>query len=161
MSPIAKKLIKPASVLSYFPISFALIGILAYESRLMNPVTSSYAFEDVFPYYANPLQSIFTGIHLPAIVFCFFVLFLLVSVATAPKPLFTLYQIRLILLILLAIMTILVKIFFNVLIIMPYRPASIEECFFIPIFLYVDVHILILYLLTYLPQFRKLNHTLV
>ena len=68
MSPIAKKLIKPALVLSYFPISFALIGILAYESYLMNPVSSSHAFRDVFPYYANPLQPIFSRVHLPAII---------------------------------------------------------------------------------------------
>jgi len=161
MNELLKRFLKLIWVLVYFPISFSLIGILAYLARLKSPSANSYAFRDVFNTYANPLQPSFIGIHLPALIFTFTFLVLLVSIASERMPLFTLFQIRLILLMLLGVITILVKIFLTVLVYAPFRPLDFKEFIYIPIFLYIDVHILLLYLLTYLPKFRKLNTTLI
>ena len=161
MNELRKRFLKSIWVLVYFPFSFSLIGILAYVARLRSPSADSYAFRDVFSYYANPLQPSFIGIHLPAMILTFTFLVFMICLASAPKPLFTLFQIRLILLMLLGVITILVKILLTVLVYAPFRPLDLKEFIYIPLFLYIDVHILLLYLLTYLPKFRKLNPTLI
>lgn len=144
---------KSILVLCYFPISFCLIGILAYQMRTPSPVEGSYPFVDVFLYYANPFNSNFSSIHLPALIFSFAFLLLMVTLVDSPKPIITLTQIRILLLILIVLITIIVQI------ILTSGPLDyINRYFFMTLFLYVDVHLMFLYLLTYLPAFRKLKN---
>jgi hypothetical protein len=161
MGEFKKAFLRPLMISLYFPVSFCLIGILAHISRLGNPITNSYAFKDVFNYYVYPAQPGFIHIHIPALIFSFMVLILLVSMAHLPKPLLTLYQVRHVLLMLLGVFTILVKIFLTVLVYAPFRPPDLEEFIYIPLFLYLDAHILFLYLVTYLTKFKKLNTTFI
>lgn len=143
---------KSILVLCYFPISFFLIGILAYLMRTPSPVEDSYPFIDVFLYFANPFNSNFSSIHLPALIFSFTFLLLMVTLVDSPKPIITLTQIRILLLVLIVLITIIVQI------ILTSGPLDyINRYFFMTLFLYVDVHLILLYLLTYLPTFRKLK----
>jgi len=140
----------------YIPISCSLIGILAYYMRLPIPVSGSHPFRDVFRFYANPLNSDFSSVHLPALVLSFaYLLYMIISVNT-PKPIITIFHIRVFLLILIVLITTLVVVS-NV--IVPF--SSIEFQSSIRLFLYVDVHLIFIFLLTYLPIFRKLKAKLV
>jgi hypothetical protein len=143
---------KSILVLCYFPVSFSLIGTLAYLMRTPSPVEDSYPFLDVFLYFANPFNSNFSSIHLPALIFSFTFLLLMVTLVDSPKPIITLTQIRILLLVLIVLITIIVQI------ILTSGPLDyINRYFFMTLFLYVDVHLILLYLLTYLPTFRKLK----
>ena len=147
---------KSILVLCYYPISFCLIGILAYLMRTPSPVEGSYPFVDVFLYYANPFNSNLSSIHLPALIFSFAFLLLMVTLVDAPKPIITLTQIRILLLILIVLITIIIQI-----ILTSGLLDYVHRYFFMTLFLYVDVHLILLCLLTYLPTFRKLKTTLV
>ena len=143
---------KSILILCYFPISFCLIGILAYQMRTPSPVEGSYPFVDVFLYYANPFNSNFSSIHLPALIFNFTFLLLMVTLVDSPKPIITLTQIRILLLILIVLITSIVQV-----ILTSGLLDYVYRYFFMTLFLYVDVHLILLYLLTYLPTFRKLK----
>jgi hypothetical protein len=140
---------KSILILCYFPISFSLIGVLAYQMRTPSPVEGSYPFKDVFLYYANPFNS---SIHLPALIFSLTFLLLMVTLTDSPKPIITLTQIRILLLILIILITIIIQI-----ILTSGLLNYAHRYFFMTLFLYVDVHLILLYLLTYLPVFRKLK----
>jgi len=139
----------------YLPVSCSLIGILAYYMRFPGPVIGSYPFIDVFWFYANPLNSSFSSVHLPALVLSFAFLLLMVTLADTSKPIITLFQIRIILLVLMALITILVVIF-SVLVI---QDLTVKN--FMLLFLFVDVNLILVYLLTFLPFFRTLKPSLV
>jgi hypothetical protein len=147
---------KSILILCYFPISFSLIGILAYQMRTPSPVEGSYHFTDVFLYYANPFNSNFSDIHLPALIFSLAFLLLMVTLVDSPKPIITLTQIRILLLILIVLITIIIMI-----ILASGLLSYINRYFFMTLFMYVDVHLILLYLFTHLPFFRKLKTTLV
>ena len=150
-----KRLLKKSLlILCYFPISFSLIGILAYQMRTPSPVEGSYPFVDVFLYYANPFNAIFSSIHLPALIFSFVFLLLMVTLVDSPKPIITLTQIRILMLILIVLITGIVQV-----ILTSGLLDYAHRYFFMTLFLYVDVHLILLYLLTYLPTFRKLKPT--
>jgi hypothetical protein len=154
VNPLKRLLKKSILILCYFPISFSLIGILAYQMRTPSPVEGSYPFKDVFMYYANPFNSNFSDIHIPALIFSFAFLLLMVTLTDSPKPIITLTQIRILLLILIILITIIVQS-----ILTSGLLDYINRYFFMTLFLYVDVHLILLYLFTYLPTFRKLKST--
>ena len=136
----------------YFPISFCLIGILAYFMRCPSPVNGSYPFIDVFWFYANPLNSNFSSVHMPTLVFSFAFLLLMVISASISKPVITIFQIRIILLTLIVLITLLVTIFLNI------EPlVKQREYVLMNLFLYVDVDLILVFLFTFLPLFRPLK----
>ena len=136
----------------YCPISCCLIGILAYHMRCPSPVIGDYPFMDVFWFYANPLNSNFIGVHLPTLVLSFAFLLLMITLTDTSKPIITLFQIRIILLIFIVIITLFVNIFLNI------EPNIKErEYIFLQLFLYVDVDLILVFLLTFLPFFRTLK----
>ena len=152
VNSLKRILTKSILVLCYFPISFCLIGILAYQMRTPSPVEGSYPFADVFLYYANPFNSNFSSIHLPALIFNFAFLLLMMTLVETSKPIITLTQIRILLLILIVLITVIIQIFLTT------GPLNyIHRYFLMTLFLYVDFHLIFLYLLTYLPLFRKLK----
>jgi hypothetical protein len=145
-----KRLLKKSIlILCYFPISFCSIGVLAYLMRTPSPIEGSYPFKDVFLYYANPFNS---SIHLPALIFSLAFLLLMATLTDSPKPIITLTQIRILLLILIILITIIIQI-----ILTSGLLNYAHRYFFMTLFLYVDVHLILLYLLTYLPVFRRLK----
>lgn len=154
VNPLKRLLKKSILILCYFPISFSLIGVLAYQMRTPSPVEGSYSFVDVFLYYANPFNSNLSSIHLPALIFSLAFLLLMVTLVDSPKPIITLTQIRTLLLILIVLITIIIQI-----ILTSGLHNYVNRFFFMTLFLYVDVHLILLYLLTYLPVFRKLKPT--
>jgi hypothetical protein len=140
----------------YVPVSCSLIGLLAYYTRCPSPVVGSYPFLDVFWYYANPLNGDFFVVHFPTLVLSFAFLLLMVISASSRQPLITIYQIRIVLLVLIVLITILVMIF-NVT-----RMLDVDLLFgYLLLFFYVDVPLILVFLLTFLPLFRKLKTRLV
>lgn len=136
----------------YIPVSCSLIGILAYWMRLPSPISGRYPFVDVFWHYANPFNSDFISLHLPTLVFSLaFLLFMAISVNTS-KPIISVVHIRVLLLILIVLITMFVKVFSVSL-----GPLGLRQEGSMGLFLYVDVHMILLYLITYLPIFRKLK----
>ncbi len=136
----------------YIPVSCGLIGILAYWMRLPSPVSGRYPFLDVFWNYANPFNSDFKSLHLPTLVFGLACLLLMTISVKAPKPVISVFHLRVLLLILIVLITIFVKVF---LVTGPFVDLRQEGS--MGLFLYVDVHLILLFLITYLPFFRKLS----
>jgi hypothetical protein len=142
-------------VIAYFPVSLSVIGLLAYHMRCPSPVVGRYPFADVFFYYAHPLNLKYIDFHSIALWFAFLFLILLASSAGTSEKIVTRTQLRIVLVTLAILFTLLVDIFFNTLI-GPY-PMDMEKRrdILIPLFLYVDVHLILLFLFTYLPPFRR------
>ena len=140
----------------YVPISCSLIGLLAYYMRCPSPVVGSYPFLDVFWFYANPLNGNFLVVHLPTLVLSLAFLLLMIVSTNMSKPIITIYPIRIILLVLIALITIFVLIF-NIVTPLLFQARN----YYMLLFLYVDVHLILVFLLTFLPLFRKLKTKLV
>jgi len=140
----------------YVPISCSLIGLLAYYMRCPSPVVGSYPFLDVFLFYATPFFGDFGVVHLPTLVLSLAFLLLMVISTDSPKPIITIYPIRIILLVLIALITILAFVI-NVSTPLRFRPYY----YYMLLFLYVDVPLILVYFLTFLPLFRKLKTKLV
>lgn len=136
----------------YIPVSCSLIGLLAYYMRCPSPVLWSYSFFDVFWFYANPLNGNFIVVHLPALVLSLAFLLLMIISTNSSKPIITIYPIRIILLVLIALITIFVLVF-NVITPLLFQAKN----YYMLLFLYVDVHLILVFLLTFLPLFRKLK----
>ncbi len=135
----------------YIPISCSLIGILAYQMRSPSPASGNYAFLDVFWHYANPFNSDFSSVHLLTIgLSVAYLLFMTLSVSSV-KPVITIFHIRVFLLILIVLITLIVMLFVAL------GPRYSTPQDIIRLFLYVDVHLILLMLFTYLPFFRKLK----
>ena len=134
----------------YVPISCSLIGLLAYQMRSPSPVSGDYVFSDVFWHYANPLNSTYSSVHsLTLVLSIAFLLFMALAVSTS-KPIISLFHIRVFLLVLIVLITIIVMIFVVF-------PQYFTRQDIIRLFLYVDVHLILLMILTYFPIFRKLK----
>lgn len=135
----------------YVPISCSLIGLLAYQMRSPSPVSGSYPFLDVFWHYANPFNSAYSSVHLLTIVLSLaYLLFMALSVSSL-KPIISIFHIRIFLLVLIVLITLIVMIF----VVIGPRYSTPQDI--IRLFLYVDVHLILLMLFTYLPFFRKLK----
>ena len=143
-------------LLLYIPVSCSLIGLLAYYMRCPSPVEESYPFFDVFWFYANPLNGNFIVVHLPALVLSLAFLLLMIISANSSKPIITIFPIRIILLVLISLITILVMVL-NITTPLLFQARNN----YMLLFLYVDVHLILVFLLTFLPLFRKLKTKLV
>ena len=150
VNALKKQKSKLLLLIFYCPISCCLIGILAYYMRCPSPVIGSYPFIDVFWFYANPLNSSFSSVHLPTLILSVAFLLLMIISANTSKPVITIFHIRVILLTLIVIITLLAKIFLNI---EPYIKE--REYAFMNLFLFVDVDLILVYLLTFLPFFRR------
>jgi len=134
----------------YVPISCSVIGLLAYQMRSPSPVNGEYPFYDVFWHYANPFNSTYSSIHLITIVLSLaYLLFMALSLSST-KPVISIFHIRIFLLVLIVLITLIVMMF----VVIPRHPSPQD---IIRLFLYVDVHLILLMLFTYLPIFRKLK----
>jgi hypothetical protein len=79
------------------------------------------------------------------------VLLLLATLLESSKTIIALNHVRVILLVLIVVVTLFVQILWTI------EPRSSRRYAFMPLFLYADVDLILLYLLTYLPVFRKLK----
>lgn len=137
----------------YIPVSCSLIGLLAYQMRSPSPMSGDYQFLDVFWHYANPFNSTYSSVHLLTLgISIAFLLYMTLSVSTL-KPVISIFHIRIFLLVLIVLITLIVMIFIVL------GPQNSTPQDIIRLFLYVDVHLILLMLLTYLPIFRKLKPT--
>jgi len=143
-------------LLLYIPVFCSLIGFLAYYMKSPTIVIGRDSFIDRFWFYANPLNGNFIVVHLPALVLSLAFLLLMVMSASSSKPIITIYPIRIILLVLISLITILVVVF-NVITPLLFQARN----YYMHLFLFVDVHLILVFLLTFLPLFRKLKTKLV
>ena len=139
----------------YIPVSCCIIGILAYYMKSPSIVIESDSFKDVFWFYANPFYNNLGYAHLFTLLLSLAFILLMILSTNASKPIISIFQIRIVLLMLIAVITIFVMIF-TVLMPFHYKP---EYPLFL--FLHVDVHLVLVFLLTFLPIFRPLKKKLV
>jgi hypothetical protein len=127
------------------------IGLLAYQMRSPSPVSGDYSFFDVFWHYANPFNSTYSSAHLITLGLSIAFLLFMALAVTTPKPVISIFHVRVFLLVLIVLITLIVMLFVVL------GPGNFTPQDIIRLFLYVDVHLIILMLLTYLPLFRKLK----
>jgi len=139
----------------YIPVSCCLIGILAYYMRSPGIVIGSDSFKDVFWTYANPFNSNFGYAHLLTLMLSLAFLFLMILSVNASKPIISIFQIRIVLLMLIAVITIFVMIF-TVLMPLHFKPQ-----YPLLLFLHVDVDLVLVFLLSFLPLFRPMKRKLI
>lgn len=139
----------------YIPVSCCLIGILAYYMRSPGIAIGSYSFTDVFWSYANPFNSSFGYAHLLTLMLSLAFLLLMILSASKSKPIISIFQIRIVLLMLIAVITIFVMIFIVLM------PLHIKPQYPLLLFLHVDVDLILVFLLTFLPLFRPIKKKLI
>jgi hypothetical protein len=118
--------------------------------RSPSPVNGDYSFLDVFWHYANPFNTTYSSAHLITLGLSIGILLFMALAVSSPKPIISIFHIRIFLLVLIVLITMITMIF----VVIPHRPSPQD---IIRLFLYVDVHLIILMLLSYLPLFRKLK----
>ena len=135
----------------YVPVSCSLIGLLAYQMRSPSPVSGDYQFLDVFWYYANPFNSEYSSVHLLTIALSLGLLLFVSLAISSTKPVISIFHIRILLLVLIVLITLIVMIFIVL------GPGYSTPQDIIRLFLYVDVHLILIMLFTFLPFLRKLK----
>lgn len=135
----------------YIPVSCCLVGILAYYMRSPGIVIGSYSFIDVLWLYANPFNSNFGYAHLLTLMLSLAFLLLMILSTNMSRPIISILQIRIVLLMLIAVITIFVMIF-TVLV-----PFHIKPQYPLLLFLHVDVDLILVFLITFLPLFRPMK----
>lgn len=134
----------------YVPVSCSVIGLLAYQMRSPSPVNGEYPFLDVFWHYANPFNSTYSSAHLITISFSLgYLLFMSLSLSS-PKPIISIFHIRIFLLVLIVLITLIAMMF----VVIPRYPSPQD---IIRLFLYTDIQLILLMIFTYLSVFRKLK----
>jgi hypothetical protein len=136
-------------VVLFIPASSLAAGVLAYIMRLSAPVSGGNGFWDVLRGYAPFWPGTYGVRHIPSLILSVAVLLLLAVSQRAHKPVVTLFQIRVILLVLLALLTILAKIFT---VLAPMGPTTKAA---MPLFIYADLDLFLVFLMTFLPFYRK------
>jgi hypothetical protein len=136
-------------VVLFIPASSLAAGVLAYIMRLSAPVSGGNGFWDVLRGFAPFWPRTYGVRHIPSLMLSVAVLLLLAVSQRARKPVVTLLQIRVILLVLLALLTILVKIFMVIALMDSTAKA------FTPLFIYADLDLFLVFLMTFLPFYRK------
>jgi hypothetical protein len=136
-------------IVLFIPASSLAAGVLAYFMRLSAPVSGGNGFWDVLRGYAPFWPGTYGVRHIPSLILSVAVLLLLAVSQGARKPVVTLFQIRVILLVLLALLTIPVKIFV-VIALMDSTAKAVT-----PLFIYADLDIFLVFLMTFLPLYRK------
>jgi len=149
------RLLRSVLVIAYFPLSLSIIGLLAYHMRCPSPVVGRYPFRDVFLFYANPLNLKYLAAHSISLLFGFLFLILLASCAETDRPVLTRMQLRIMLVTLIIVFTVLTNIFLNTLLGLSSLNIDARRDILLPLFLYVDVHLILLFLYTFLPLFRR------
>ena len=139
----------------YIPVSCGLIGILAYYMRSPGIIIESYSFIDVFWLYANPFNSSFGYAHLLTLMLSLGFLLLMILSTNTSKPIISIFQIRIVLLMLIAVITIFVMIF---IVLMPFH---IKPQYPLLLFLHVDVDLILVFFITFLPLFRPMKRKLI
>ncbi len=142
-------------VVLFVPVSSFLAGVMAYVMRLSAPESGGNGFWDVLRGYGPFWPGTFGVRHIPSLVLSLAVLLLLAISTRMAKPLVTLFQIRIILLVLIALLTIFVKIFLVV------EPVGLQTRAVIPLFLYADLDLVLVFLLSFLPTYRRSKASLV
>jgi hypothetical protein len=138
-------------VVLFVPVSSFLAGVMAYVMRLSASVSGGNGFWDVLRGYGPFWPGTFGARHIPSLVLSLAVLLLLAISTRMAKPLVTLFQIRIILLVLIALLTIFVKIFSVI------EPVGLQTRDIIPLFLYADLDLVLVFFLTFLPTYRRSN----
>jgi hypothetical protein len=139
-------------VVLFIPASSLAAGVLAYFMRLSAPVSGGNGFWDLLRGYAPFWPGTYGVRHIPSLCLSVAVLLLLAVSQRARKPVVTLFQIRVILLVLLTLLTVLAKIFTVIAPIDPTTKASM------PLFVYADLDLFLVFLMTFLPFYRKPGH---
>lgn len=152
---IKKQKIGLLLLIFYIPVSCSIIGILANFMKSPGIVIGSNSFMDVFWFYANPLNSNLGHVHLLTLLLSLAFLFLMFLSTNTSRPIISIFQIRIVLLMLIAVITIFVMIF-TVLMPLHYKPH-----YPLLLFLHVDVDLILVFLLTFLPFFRPLKIKLI
>jgi len=141
---------KALLVLFYGPMSCLLAGVLA--SYLLKPLlTGRRTFWDIFRAYAIPSADTVSSGHWPSLAIGLGLLLLLLISAAAPKPVVRLVPIRILLLVLIVLVTIFVKIS---IVVSPLANGAMDVA---PLFFFADLDLVFVYLLTFLPLFRRLG----
>lgn len=139
----------------YIPVSCSLIGILAYYMKSPSIVIESDSFRDVFWFYANPFYKNLGYAHLLTLSLSLAFLLLMILSTNTSKPIISIFQIRIVLLMLIAVITIFVMI-------LTYgMPLHWKPQYPLLLFLNVDIHLVLVFLITFLPIFRPLKKKLV
>ncbi len=155
ISALKKNKSKLLLLILYIPVSCCLIGSLAYYMRSPAIVIGSYSFIDVFWLYANPFNSNFGYAHLLTLMVSLAFLLLMILSTNTPKPIISIFQIRIVLLMLIAVITIFVMIFTVLM------PLHIKPQYPLLLFLHVDVDLILVFLITFLPFFRPMKRKLI
>ena len=149
----------------YLPISCAVIGLLSYLMRLPVPVTGRRAFSDVFWAYALRFPSDFSVLRWVAPALGWVLLLLMLVAVRTRKPILTLVEIRVVLLVLIVIVTLVAKIFANLI---GATPGSARGTVYqgtknlvTLLFLFVDVDLILVLLASYLRIFKPLRRRLI
>lgn len=136
-------------IVLFIPASSLAAGALAYIMRLSAPISGSHGFWDVLRGYTPFWPGTYGVRHIPSMMLGVAVLLLLAVSQRARKPVFTLFQIRVILLVLLSLLTILAKIF---IVLAPMDPTTKAAT---PLLIYADLDLFLVFLMTFLPFYRK------
>ena len=136
-------------IVLFIPASSLAAGALAYFMRLSAPVSGGNGFWDVLRGYAPFWPGTYGARHIPSLILSVAVLLLLAVSQRARKPVVTMVQIRVILLVLLALLTIPVKVFM-VIALMDSTAKAVT-----PLFIYADLDLFLVFLMTFLPFYRK------
>ena len=145
----SKRILSYIWVVLFIPASSLMAGVLAYNMRLSAPVSGGNGFWDVLRGFAPFWPGTYGVRHIPSLMLGVAVLLLLAVSQRARKPVITLLQIRVILLVLLALITILAKIF-TVLAPMDFTAKAAT-----PLFIYADLDLFLVFLMTFLPSYRR------
>jgi len=136
-------------IVLFIPASSLLAGVLAYIMRLSAPVSGSHGFWDVLWGFAPFWPGTYGVRHIPSLVLGIATLLLLAQSRRARKSVVSLLQIRIILLVLLSLITILAKIFTVI------TPMDNTAKAAIPLIIYADLDLFLVFLLTFLPSCRR------
>jgi hypothetical protein len=136
-------------VVLFIPVSSLAAGVLAYFMRLSAPGSGGNGFWEVLRGYAPFWPGTYGVRHIPSLILGVAVLLLLAVSQRAPKPVVTMFHVRVILLVLLALLTMLGKI----LIVAELTRFTAETT--APLFIYAGLDLFLVFLMTFLPVYRK------
>lgn len=135
-------------VVLFIPLSSLAAGVLAYIMLLPAPASGAHGFWDLLRGFAPFWPGTYGVRHIPSLTLSLAVLLLLAAPQRTRKPMVTPSQIRVILLVLLALLTVLTKIFS---VLTPMDPTTQAA---IPLFIYAELDLFLVFLMTFLPAFR-------
>lgn len=145
-------------ILLFIPLSGLAAGILANFMRLSVPGTRGNGFWYVLQGYGSFWPGTYGVRHIPSMVLSVAILWLLAVSRRSRKPVVTLFQVRVVLLILIILLVILVKIFSVVFVATP-TDFSAKE--WVSLFVYGVLDLGLVFLMTFLPLYRRRGATFV